>query len=385
MRTKVAILGSTGSIGTQTLEVIEKYNRYFETELLAANKNADLLIAQARKFMPDKVIIVDDTKYEYVKESLKDLKIKVFAGEQALIDGIDISDCDVVVAAISGFKGLFPLMKAIEKRKRIALSNKETIVVAGSILKNMVEKYKAHIIPVDSEHSAIFQCIIGENPDNIKKIILTASGGPFKDLTKEEISSKTALEALHHPVWHMGSKVTIDSATLMNKGLEVIEAYWLFGVHYSNIDVLIHPQSIIHSMVMFIDGSIKSQLSIPDMKIPILYSLSFPFRMTSDYSSNIFSENTILELYKVDKDKFPCLSLAYEALRIGGNAPCILNSANEVAVDAYLKNLIKFYDIPYIIEKSFEKIPHISDPTIDEIIETDKETRIFVKKLINYE
>ncbi len=310
------------------------------------------------------------------------LPIKVFAGEKSVIDYIDASACNTVIAAIMGFAGLLPVIKAIEKRKRIALANKETLVVAGEIIKNLAEKYRVSFIPVDSEHSALFQCLVGEPINSVEKLILTASGGPFRNLSAEELQKVTAEQALCHPTWNMGRKITIDSATLMNKGLEVIEAYWLFGIPTNQINVLVHPQSIIHSMVQFTDGSIKAQLSLPDMRLPIQYALSFPERHENPFPKIDFKSIRSLEFFEPETSKFPCLPLAFEALDKGGNTPCVLNAANEIAVDAFLKNKIDFYGIPKIIEQSISKISLIQHPTIQQLIETDKETRIFANSLI---
>jgi len=378
----IAILGSTGSIGRQAIEVILSQKDLYEVDLLTAHQNATLLIQQAIETMPNAVIIYDETQYNYVSQQLSHLPIKVFAGEQSTIDYLDASECNTVIASIMGFAGLLPVIKAIEKRKKIALANKETLVVAGDIIKNLVEKYNTPFIPVDSEHSALFQCMVGEPLNNVEQLILTASGGPFRELTYEQLSKVTAQQALCHPTWNMGKKITIDSATLMNKGLEVIEAYWLFGIPPENISVLIHPQSIVHSMVQFSDGSIKAQLSLPDMRLPIQYALSYPDRHQNPFPKLNFSTLTALNFYEPNRQLFPCLDLAYSALQRGGNIPCILNAANEVAVEAFLNQRIGFYDIPKIIEQSISKISLIQKPTLQQLIETDKETRIFATSLI---
>jgi len=381
-RQSVSILGSTGSIGRQSIEVILANKDYYEIDFLTSYSNADLLIEQAVQVMPNAVIIYDESKYKYVKENLCHLPIKVFAGEKSVIDYLDSSTCNIIIAAISGFSGLLPVIKAIEKKKRIALANKEVLVVAGEIIKNLVEKYKVDFIPVDSEHSALFQCLIGENIDFVEKIILTASGGAFRKYSKEQLQQATASVALCHPTWKMGNKITIDSATLMNKGLEVIEAYWLFGFSPEQIEVVIHPQSVIHSFVQFNDGSIKAQLSMPDMRIPIQYALSFPYRHKNNFTKTDIKILGDLNFYEPDYDLFPCLRLAYESLNKGGNMPCVLNAANEIAVEAFLNNKIKFYDIPRIIEQAMSKISLILHPTLQQLIETDKETRIFATSII---
>ncbi len=379
---KIALLGSTGSIGTQAIDVILANPDKYEVDLLSAYSNATLLVEQAIKTMPNAVVIFQEEQYGWVKEQLHHLPIKVFAGKQSLIDYLDASECDIVLAAIMGFAGLLPVVKAIEKKKRIALANKETLVVAGEIIRSLVEKYRVDFIPVDSEHSAIFQCLIGESFQSVEKIILTASGGAFRNYTKEQLQLATAAEALNHPTWKMGNKITIDSATLMNKGLEIIEAYWLFGFEPHQIDVVIHPQSIIHSLIQFTDGSIKAQMSIPDMRIPIQYAFSFPERHENHFPKTEISKLSNLSFYEPNVDLFPCLTLAYESLRRGGNAPCVLNAANEVAVQAFLENRIKFFDIPRIIEHSLSEISLIQHPSLQQLIETDKETRIFAASLI---
>lgn len=381
-RQSIGILGSTGSIGTQAIEVIQDNIERYEVDFLTANSNAELLIQQAIQLMPNAVIIYDETQYSFVKESLSHLPIKVFCSEQSAIDYIDVSECQTVLAAISGFAGLMPVLKAIEKKKRIALANKEVLVVAGEIVKSMVEKYRVDFIPVDSEHSALFQCLMGEDLNQVDKIILTASGGPFRSFTKQQLQTVKASQALCHPTWKMGNKITIDSATLMNKGLEVIEAFWLFGFMPEQIDVLIHPQSVIHSMVQFSDGSMKAQLSKPDMKIPIQLAFSFPYRHANSFEKTTISHLANLTFELPDHDRFPCLSLAYEALKKGGNTPCILNAANEIAVDAYLKDQIGFYDIPRMVQESISKISLIQHPTLQQLIDTDKETRIFARSII---
>ncbi|MGQ9848088.1 MAG: 1-deoxy-D-xylulose-5-phosphate reductoisomerase [Bacteroidales bacterium] len=378
----ISILGSTGSIGRQALEVVLAQPDLYEIDLLTTHQNADLLIKQAIQAQPNAVIIYDESKYDYLKKQLSHLPIKVFAGERSVIDYLDVSKSNTVIAAIMGFAGLMPVIKAIEKKKKIALANKETLVVAGEIIHQLVEKYQVSFIPIDSEHSALFQCLVGEAADSVEKLILTASGGPFRDFTYEELTKVTAQQALQHPTWNMGKKITIDSATLMNKGLEVIEAFWLFGIPTKQIQVLIHPQSIVHSMVQFVDGSIKAQLSLPDMRLPIQYALTFPNRHSNSFSKIDFTQLGSLQFFEPNESLFPCLQLAYYAIDKGGNMPCILNAANEIAVEAFLNNKIGFYDIPKIIEKSISKIMLIEHPSLQQLIETDKETRIFAKSLI---
>ncbi len=379
---RIFILGSTGSIGRQAIEVILANKELYELDAITANTNATFLVEQAIQTMPNAVIIHDTSQYDFVKDKLKHLPIKVFAGEQSVVDYMDVSDCHIVLAATMGFAGLLPVIKAIEKHKRIALANKETLVVAGELIKNLVEKNNVDIIPVDSEHSAIFQCLVGENLDSVEKLILTASGGPFYKKSTDELSRVTAKEALQHPTWNMGNKITIDSSTLMNKGLEVIEAYWLFGIPSEQIDVVIHPSSIVHSLVQFIDGSYKAQLGLPDMRIPIQYAFSFPDRHANPFPKSMITEIPKLEFFKPDVEKFPCLLLAYDAIKQGGNMPCMLNAANEIAVNAFLENKIQFYDIPHIIEKTMSSLSFIKHPNMQQIIETDKESRIFATSFI---
>ncbi|HOU98203.1 MAG TPA: 1-deoxy-D-xylulose-5-phosphate reductoisomerase [Bacteroidales bacterium] len=378
----ISILGSTGSIGRQAIEVILAHSDVYEVDLLTANQNADLLIEQAVITQPNAVIIYDEDKYEYIKSKLAHLPIKIFAGESSVIDYIDASECNTVIAAIMGFAGLLPVIKAIEKKKRIALANKETLVVAGEIIQRLVEKHNVPFIPIDSEHSALFQCLVGEPSDSVEKLILTASGGPFRNLTVEELEKVTAQQALQHPTWNMGKKITIDSATLMNKGLEVIEAYWLFGIPTERIQVLVHPQSIIHSMVQFQDGSIKAQLGLPDMRVPIQYALTYPTRRSNPFPKIDFTQLNNLQFFEPDTHLFPCLQLAYQAIDKGGNMPCVLNAANEIAVEAFLMGKINFYDIPKMIEAVISKISLIQHPSLQQLIETDKETRIFANSLI---
>jgi len=370
----LALLGSTGSIGTQTLEVVKAHPDELVVEVITANRNADLLIQQAREFLPNAVVIADENLYQKVKEALLDSDIKVFAGQAALNQVVQMGTVDTVVTAMVGYSGLLPTVKAIEAGENIALANKETLVVAGDLIARLIQKHQVFITPIDSEHSAIFQCLAGE-PEKIEKIILTASGGPFRTKTLDELKKVTPAQALKHPNWDMGAKITIDSATMMNKGLEVVEAKWLFGVQNQQIEVVVHPQSIIHSMVQFTDGSIKAQMGLPDMKLPIQYALSFPDRWHSSFPRMDFRLYPNLTFEQPDFDKFHCLALAYEALEKGGNLPAIINAANEIAVAAFLKEKIGFLQIPLLIEKAMNGIGFIKNPTLDDYIATDTETR----------
>lgn len=377
----IAILGSTGSIGTQALDVVAQHPDLFEVELLTANNNSRLLIEQARRFKPNAVVICNEEKYVEVSEALGPLYIKVFTGIESVCDIVAGSGVDMVLTAMVGFSGLKPTVAAIRAGKAIALANKETLVAAGELIMSLSRECKAPIIPVDSEHSAIFQCLQGENAD-IEKLLLTGSGGPFRDFSREEMSSVTREMALNHPRWKMGPKVTIDSASLMNKGLEVIEARWLFGVRPQDIEVVIHPQSIIHSMVQFTDGSVIAQMSNPDMRVPIQYALTYPRRTTLNSSRLDFPTLAQLTFEKPDTRKFPCLKLAYEALSCGGNATCILNGANEVAVKAFLEGRIRFTSIPSLIEETLAAGTFIKKPALEDIFSTDFEAkRIAAEKL----
>ncbi|MCX6329695.1 MAG: 1-deoxy-D-xylulose-5-phosphate reductoisomerase, partial [Bacteroidia bacterium] len=359
MRKKIALLGSTGSIGTQALDIISKFPEEFEVKVLTGGSNIDLLTSQARKFLPESVVISDKNQYKKLKENLSDTRIKVFAGEKEMEQVIADSDSTLVLAAIVGYSGLKPTIAAIKSGKRIALANKETLVVAGEIIKKLVSASKNQIIPVDSEHSAIFQCLIGEDKKSIEKITLTASGGPFLKKSYKELQKVRPSEALKHPNWNMGDKVTIDSASMMNKGLEVIEAKWLFDLRPEQIDVTIHPQSIIHSFVHFTDGSVKAQLGIPDMRIPILFALSFPRRLSSELPRLDFRVQPVFTFIEPDLKKFRNLSLAYQALKEGGNMPCALNAANEIAVAAFLSEKINFLQLPDVVEYTLEKNQYI--------------------------
>ncbi len=371
----IAILGSTGSIGTQALEVIRAQPELFAVEILAAKSNADLLIRQAKEFNPNCVVIGDNDKYKIVADELQPAGIKVFSGEDSLSEVVQMETVDLVLAAIVGYAGLKSTLSAIEAGKQIALANKETLVVAGELVTKKAKEKGVNIYPVDSEHSAIFQCLAGEFHNKIEKIYLTASGGPFRGKTKNELEHVTREQALKHPNWEMGAKITIDSATLMNKGLEVIEAHWLFNVKPDMIDVIIHPQSIIHSMVQFEDGSIKAQMGLPDMKLPIHYAFGFPYRFKTEFPRFNFQKYPSLTFEQPDIKSFRSLGLAYDVLKTGGNSPCILNAANEIAVEAFLKNKIGFLRIPDLIEFCLNNVPFIQHPTYSDFVETDRETR----------
>ena len=379
---RIAIFGSTGSIGTQALEVISMHPDKFSVEILTAHTNDELLIKQALQFNPNMVVIGDEKKYQKVKEALAKTQVKVFTGEDALNE-VAAMDCyDVMIAAIVGFAGLKSTLSAIENGKTIALANKETLVVAGDIVMRKAAENKVPIIPVDSEHSAIFQCLVGEGRNKIEKIILTASGGPFLGKKPNFLVNVKRDHALQHPNWTMGAKITIDSATLMNKGLEMIEAKWLFNLKPEQIQVIIHPQSIIHSMVQFEDGSIKAQMGLPDMKLPIQYALAFPERIPSQFPRYDFKKPNTLNFEEPDVKTFRNLTLATEALRKGGNMPCILNAANEIAVFAFLRNRIGFLDITEMVERTMNKISFIENPTLEEYFESDGEARNFAATLI---
>ncbi len=378
----IAILGSTGSIGTQALEVVKANPNKFAIEVLTAQNNADLLIAQAQQFEPNCVVIANETLYEKVKNALADFPIKVYCGANAIADVVQMQDIDMVLTAMVGFSGLIPTINAIKAGKTIALANKETLVVAGDIITKLAYEKGVNILPVDSEHSAIFQCLAGEFHNPIEKIILTASGGPFRGKTISELTNITKNEALKHPNWAMGAKITIDSATLMNKGLEVIEAKWLFSLQKNQIDVIVHPQSIIHSIVQFQDGSMKAQMGLPDMKLPIQYALGYPSRIKSDFPRFNFLQYPNLSFTKPDTDTFINLKLAFEALDCGGNAACVLNAANEVAVEAFLTDKIKFLDIAKINEKTLSKVIFKNNCSINDYLETDKEARAIAMEYV---
>ncbi len=383
MKKKIAILGSTGSIGIQTLDVIRKNKELFTAEILIAGQNSNLLIKQAKSFKPKIVVINDESKYLYVKEHLKNQKTKVFAGKKEVINVVKNKSIDTVVSAVVGYSGLEPTISAIKAGKNIALANKETLVVAGELINNLIKKYKVKMYPIDSEHSAIYQCILGEEKNKYEKIILTASGGPFRGFKLSQLEKVTPHEALNHPKWKMGKKISIDSATLMNKGLEVIEAKWLFDIEPSNIEVVIHPEAIVHSMVQFIDGSIKAQLGVPDMKIPIQFALTSPYRIESNFPRLSLNKKLSLNFEKPDLNTFKNLKLAFQAIKEGGNKPCILNAANEVVVDSFLKKKIKFLEMSNIIEECLNKIEYIANLNFEDYVEIDRKTRILTKKLIN--
>ncbi len=382
MTKRIAIFGSTGSIGTQALEVIAAHQDKFSVEVLTAHHNHELLIEQSLQFNPNCVVIVDETKYLLVKEALSKTDTKVFAGEKALEEVAGLDCYDMMLAAIVGFAGLKPTLKAIESGKPIALANKETLVVAGELVMEKAIEKRVPVIPVDSEHSAIFQCLIGEGRNNIEKIILTASGGPFLGRKPNYLVNVKKEHALQHPNWEMGAKISIDSATLMNKGLEMIEAKWLFNLHPDQIQVIVHPQSIIHSMVQFADGSIKSQMGLPDMRLPIQYALSFPQRIPSSFPRYDFKKPHTLTFEEPDIRTFRNLGLAIEALKKGGNWPCILNAANEIAVYAFLRNRIGFLDMTAVVEETLTKIPFIEKPTLDEYFESDGAARAYTASII---
>ncbi len=380
---QIAILGSTGSIGTQTLQVVEEHPECFEVYAITANRRVGDLIAQARKFMPEAVVIADETKYEELKEALSDLPIKVYAGYEAICQIVESGPIDVVVTAMVGFSGLRPTINAIKAGKAIALANKETMVVAGELINALAMEHKTPILPVDSEHSAIFQCLAGEMHNKVEKLILTASGGPFRTFTKEQLEHVTKEQALKHPNWSMGAKITIDSASMMNKGFEVMEAKWLFGVGAEDIEVVVHPQSVIHSMVQFGDGAIKAQLGTPDMRLPIMYALTYPARLSSSFDRIDWNTLSELTFEKPNLELFPNLRLAYEALAKGGNIPCVVNAANEVCVASFLNDRIKFTDMPRLIERAMNEATYILKPTLDDYLETDKEIRRMVEEWIN--
>ena len=371
----VAILGSTGSIGTQTLDVIDRHSELFEVYALTAHSNIDLLVEQAKRYRPEVVAIADERHYKTLREALDGLPIKVFAGADSICQIAAMSPIDTVVTAMVGYSGLLPTVRAIEAGKKIALANKETLVVAGELVTDLALRNRVDIVPIDSEHSAIFQCLVGENENSVEKLILTASGGAFRDTPKDDLRLATAADALRHPTWKMGAKITIDSATMMNKGFEVIEARWLFDIPIDKIEVIIHPQSIVHSMVQFCDGSIKAQLGQPDMRHPIQYALTFPDRLNAQVKRANLADIHQLTFEKPDYEKFRNLGLAYDALRRGGNIPCILNAANEVAVDAFLKGKIGFFAMSDIIEQTISETAFISSPTLDDYIATDREAR----------
>ena len=382
MKKRIAILGSTGSIGTQALQVIQAHPDHFEVELLTAQNNAALLIEQAIAFQPNAVVIANEDKYAEVAQALAPHPVKVFAGEAALASTVQMESIDLVLTALVGYSGLRPTIRAIEAGKTIALANKETLVVAGELITQLAKDKGVNIYPVDSEHSAIFQCLVGEFHNPIEKIILTASGGPFRGKKRDELLYVTKAQALKHPNWTMGAKVTIDSASLMNKGLEVIEAKWLFGLRPDQVEVVVHPQSIVHSLVQFQDSSIKAQLGLPDMRLPIQFAMTYPQRLAADFPRFDFALYPSLTFDKPDTETFRNLALAFEALHRGGNMPCVLNAANEIAVDAFLRDKVGFLAMSDVVEQCLAKMDYIASPRYDDYVETDRETRKKALELI---
>ncbi|MBQ5839659.1 MAG: 1-deoxy-D-xylulose-5-phosphate reductoisomerase [Bacteroidaceae bacterium] len=381
MKRKICILGSTGSIGTQALQVIEEHSDLFEAYVLTAGNNADLLIQQARKFIPCAVVIADEGKYDHVRTALSDLPIQVYAGSEALCQVVTMEPVDMVLTALVGFSGLRPTISAIKASKPIALANKETLVVAGELITALCQQYNVPMFPVDSEHSAIFQSLMGEESP-IEKIILTASGGPFRKFTLDQMKDVTAAQALKHPNWDMGAKITIDSASMMNKGFEVIEAKWLFDVDADKIQVVVHPQSIVHSAVQFQDGAVKAQLGAPDMRVPIQLAMSYPVRLESSFPRLDWWDMQDLTFERPDLNRFPCLALAYESIRLGGNAACIVNAANEVVNLAFRQDKCGFLQMADIISECLSKVPFIKQPTLEDYLETDRITRIAAAEML---
>lgn len=379
---KICILGSTGSIGTQALDVIRQHQELFEVHTLTAYNNAQLLIQQAREFQPDSVVIVREDLYQEVSEALAPLPIKVYTGSQALCEVVTHSEIDIVLTAMVGFAGLRPTISAINAKKTIALANKETLVVAGELICNLALQNKVPILPVDSEHSAILQSLTGEGNNKIEKILLTASGGPFRTFSREQMKSVTPAQALRHPNWEMGAKITIDSATLMNKGFEMIEAKWLFDISPEKIEVVVHPESIIHSAVQFTDGSVKAQLGVPDMRLPIQYAFTYPSRLHLNGDRLDLFKLGAMHFEPADMERFPCLRLSYEAISMGGTAPCVLNAANEIVNLAFREGKISYPMIAEIIEKTMQAIAVIHNPTLEQLIETDKQARAFALNLV---
>ncbi|MDE7379132.1 MAG: 1-deoxy-D-xylulose-5-phosphate reductoisomerase [Paraprevotella sp.] len=378
---QIAILGSTGSIGTQALQVIEEHPEAYEACVLTAGNRADLLAEQARRFLPGSVVIANEDKYEYLRDALSDLPVKVYAGADALCQVVQEEGIDMVLTAMVGFAGLAPTVSAIRAGKAIALANKETLVVAGELINRLAAEHKVPVLPVDSEHSAIFQCIVGE-PSPIEEIILTASGGPFRTCSREQLAAATKEQALKHPNWSMGAKITIDSASMMNKGFEVIEAKWLFGVSPEQIRVVVHPQSVVHSAVQFADGAVKAQLGVPDMRVPIQYAFSYPYRLESGFDRLDLTRLGTLTFEEPDTDRFRNLALAYEALRRGGNMPCVLNAANEVVNRAFLEDRIGFLRMSDVIEQTMDRIPFLAVPTLDDYFRIDAEARRMAAELL---
>ncbi len=380
---QIAILGSTGSIGTQALEVIAEHPDMFQVYAITGYNNANLLIEQALKFRPEVVVMANEVLYNQVKTALQDYDIKVYAGIKSICEVVEMPSVDIVLTAMVGYAGLLPTIHALKAGKKIALANKETLVVAGDIICDLSQKYKASILPVDSEHSAIFQCLAGENMDEVEKIILTASGGPFRSKSFQELQSVTKNDALKHPNWNMGAKITIDSASMMNKGFEVIEAKWLFGLKPSQIEVVVHPQSVIHSMVQYCDGSVKAQLGMPDMKLPIQYAFGYPERLKNSYPRLDFTAISKLDFEKPDVSKFRNLAFAYFAMEKGGNMPCIINAANEEAVAAFLQEKIGFLEMSDVIEFAMGNASFIASPTYEDYVQSDREVRLLVKQKID--
>ena len=382
MRKQLAILGSTGSIGTQTLDVVAEHPDLFEVYTLTANNNVERLIEQAKRFNPDSVVIANEAHYPRLQEALKELPIKVYAGDEAIAQIVEAAPIDIVVTAMVGYAGLKPTIRAIEAHKTIALANKETLVVAGDLIKQLALDNRAPIIPVDSEHSAIFQCLVGEWDNPIDKIILTASGGPFRELSAEEMKHVTKNDALKHPKWNMGHKITIDSATLMNKGFEMIEAKWLFDVAPKDIEIAVHPQSIVHSMVQFKDGTVKAQLGVQDMRMPIRYALSYPARLESPNSKLTLEQYAKLTFERPDMERFPLLRYAFDAVAEGGNMPCIMNAANEIAVAAFLNDAIDYPSIARIVAETMAHVEFIASPGYEEYVHTNQLARDYAARLI---
>lgn len=382
MKQQICILGSTGSIGTQALEVIEEHSDLYEVYCLTANNRVDMLAEQAHKFHPDSVVIANEQHYDRLKELLSDMPdVKVYAGAEALNAVVEAEPIDMVLTAMVGFSGLEPTIHAIKARKKICLANKETLVVAGELIMGLAQEYHCPILPVDSEHSAIFQSLVGDHENEIENILLTASGGPFRNFTLEQMRTVTAADALRHPTWDMGAKITIDSASMMNKGFEVIEARWLFGVPAEKIQVLVHPQSIVHSAVQYVDGAVKAQLGVPDMRLPIQYAFSYPQRLSlSGPRLDLFKQP--LEFFEPDLEKFRCLAMAYEALRKGGNTPCVVNAANEVVNEAFRHDKCGFLQMGDIIAETVQRMPYIQNPTLENLLSTDAEARRIAKEMI---
>ncbi len=379
----IVVLGSTGSIGTQTLDIIKEYPDRFKVAGLVARKNWELLAKQAREAMPLRVAIADTSCHERLREALRDLPISVEAGDKAVASIAAMPEADTTVTAMVGYSGLVPTIKAIESGKRIALSNKETLVVAGELITDLASRHGVEIVPVDSEHSAIFQCLVGEDRSRMHNILLTASGGPFRTYSSEQMANVTAADALRHPNWNMGAKVTIDSASMMNKGFEMIEARWLFDCPPEKIKILVHPQSVVHSMVEFCDGSVKAQLGVPDMHLPIRYALGYPTRLESKSEPLSFARYNTLTFEEPDMERFPMLRIAFDAIAKGGNAPCVMNAANEVAVDAFLHERLRFVDMPRLVTKTMERTPYIYKPTLQDFVDTHAEATAIACELIS--